>query len=241
MKWFKHDTDASTDAKIKKLLIRHGATGYAIYFHCIELIASDISESNLTFELEHDSEIIADNLKIKGTADKSGIKIVEEIMHYIVTLKLFEDINGKIFCFKLLKRLDLSMTSNPGFRNLITKAKENHDGVMTESCKTRTEETRTEEKKEHSPPVHHGYGENKRVLLTTYEYDKLTERWGKAYTTDLISKMDGYCVAEGKKYKNFYQALINWSKKDFNKPPAHSETTKPTYLFSSLTGATNDK
>ena len=154
MKWFKHDTDASTDAKIKKLLIRHGATGYAIYFHCLELIANDITESNLTFELEHDSEIIADNLKIKGTADKSGIKIVEEIMHYIVSLKLFEDINGKIFCFKLLKRLDLSMTSNPNFRGLISKAKLNHDTVMTESCKTTLDKTIPEEsKKEPSPPV----------------------------------------------------------------------------------------
>jgi hypothetical protein len=26
MKWFKHDTDASSDAKVKKLLIKHGAT-----------------------------------------------------------------------------------------------------------------------------------------------------------------------------------------------------------------------
>jgi len=56
MRWFKHDTDASSDAKIKKLLIRHGAVGYAIYFHCLELIASDICETNITFELEHDSE-----------------------------------------------------------------------------------------------------------------------------------------------------------------------------------------
>lgn len=135
MNWFKHDTDCTQDAKVKKLLIRYGAVGYAIYFHCLELIAAETSETNLTFELEHDSEIIADNLKIKGTAEQSGMAVVEEIMRYIVELGLFQESEGHIFCFKLLKRLDLSMTSNMKFRELITKSKENHDDVMIVSCK----------------------------------------------------------------------------------------------------------
>ena len=130
MLWFKHDSDATQDAKIKKLLIRYGAIGYAIYFHCLELIAADVSETNLTFELEHDSEIIADNLHIKGTAEKSGIAIVEEIMMYIIELGLFTCSDNHIFCFKLLKRLDTSMTSKTAFRAMITEAKERHDVVM---------------------------------------------------------------------------------------------------------------
>jgi len=142
MQWFKHDTNAVNDAKIKKLLLRHGAVGYAVYFHCIELIASDISETNITFCLEHDSEIIADNLKIKGTAEKSGIQIVEEIMKYIVELKLFEERNNLIHCYKLLKRLDSSMTSNAKFRKVIMEAKDCHDEVMTESCKIRIDKIR---------------------------------------------------------------------------------------------------
>lgn len=140
--WYKHDTDATQDAKVRKLLIKYGATGYAIYFHCLELIAAEISETNLTFELEHDSEIIADNLYIKGTAEKSGIEIVEEIMKYIISLGLFQESGGKVFCFKLLKRLDSSMTSNSRFRELIVTAKEthdysiqNHDAIMIPSCK----------------------------------------------------------------------------------------------------------
>jgi hypothetical protein len=131
MNWFKHDTDCTQDAKIKKLLIKHGAVGYAIYFHCLELISAETSESNLTFELEHDSEIIADNLHIKGTAEKSGIDIVEESMRTIISLGLFQESEGRIFCFKLLKRLDLSMSSNPGFRKMIAEARaNNHDAVM---------------------------------------------------------------------------------------------------------------
>lgn len=135
MIWFKHDTNAITDAKIKKLLIKHGAVGYAVYFHCLELIAGDISDTNMTFELEHDSEIIADDLRITGSGSKSGIDIVEDIMMTIIDLQLFEYSGERITCFKLLKRLDSSMTSNTKMRGMIAKAKssltpDNHDGVM---------------------------------------------------------------------------------------------------------------
>lgn len=151
MKWFKHDTDATSDAKIRKLVLRHGAIGYAVYFHCLELIAGSVSDSNLTFELEHDSEIIADNLKIRGTSEQAGVEIVQDVMRYIVELGLFQESEHKIFCFKLLKRLDSSMTSNKKMREIIGKAKESHDGVMMESCRSHDgvmlEEKRREEKR----------------------------------------------------------------------------------------------
>ena len=146
MKWFKHDTDAITDAKIRKLIMRYGAVGYAIYFHCIELIAGDVCETNITFQLEHDAEIIADNLRIAGDTTKSGAEKVMEIMAYMVQLRLFESSMGRIFCFKLLKRIDTSMLSpNSCMRRLITQAKEEYgksDGlVMTESCYTIQDKT----------------------------------------------------------------------------------------------------
>ncbi len=51
MNWFQHDADSTQDAKIKKLIIRHGAVGYAVYFHCLELIIGDVSETNITLSL----------------------------------------------------------------------------------------------------------------------------------------------------------------------------------------------
>lgn len=145
MQWFKHDTNATMDFKIKKLLIRYGAIGYAVYFHCLELIADSVDVNNITFELEHDSEIIADDLRIKGTSEKSGRELVEEIMRYMVELNLFQEDNGHIFCFKMLKRIDTSMTSNTKFRGVINEAKKNHDAVMQD--KKRKEETRKEKKR----------------------------------------------------------------------------------------------
>lgn len=153
MLWFKHDSDASTDGKLKKVILRYGSDGYAIYFHCLELIAGDISESNITFELEHDCEVIADNLKIKSyVAGQSAIDRVQEIMRYLVEMGLFDEANGRISCIKMLKRLDASMTSNAKMRGLISSAKTNHDGIMTPSCQhhdgVMQEEKRKEKKRE---------------------------------------------------------------------------------------------
>lgn len=151
MKWFKHDSDATTDAKLKKLILKYGAEGYAIYFHCIELICNSVNDNNITFELEHDAEIIADNLKIKGETEKGSIDKVNEIMKYIVNLKLFENNNGIITCYTLAKRLDQSMTSNIKMRNMIKKIKShdkimiNHDSVMQD--KIRIDKNRIEKKR----------------------------------------------------------------------------------------------
>ena len=137
MNWFKHDSDAATDAKIKKIIMKHGVAGYGVYFHCLELITGNISDNNVTFELEHDAEIIADNLKIQGESGRSAVEIVEQIMRDLITLGLFEESNSRIFCFKLLKRLDTSMTSSSKLREIISSAKTNygkiminHDGIM---------------------------------------------------------------------------------------------------------------
>lgn len=105
MKWFKHDSNAHTDDKIQKVLMRYGADGYALYWYCIELIASRVSPDNITFELKHDAEILGYHLKIDTLR-------VEEIMKYLVSLGLFNYSNEKIVCYKLAKRLDNTMTQN---------------------------------------------------------------------------------------------------------------------------------
>ena len=225
MQWFKHDTDAITDAKIKKLIMRYGADGYAVYFHCIELIAGSVSEHNITFELEHDAEIIADNLKIQGTSDTSAVDRVNQIMRYIVSLGLFEENNGHIFCFKILKRLDTSMTSNPRMRGIITSAKKNHDTIMINHDSVMLEENRREEKrieqkrrdekKEETPdkpakPQKQKHGEYKHVLLTSDEYLRLCEEWGEPELLRMIKELDEGIEMKGYKYKNHNLALRRW-------------------------------
>lgn len=192
MKWFKHDSDASTDAKIKKLIIRHGAIGYAVYFHCLELISADVKESNLTFELEHDSEIIADNLKIQGDGMNAGVDIVNSIMRTIINLNLFQSSGEKIFCIKLAKRLDSSMTSNPAFRQLIQKSHDlvmipsvdSHDTVMQEETRLEEiikEETiiKEKEEKENEQPFEQFNPQHQRKQTAKNKFSDLTNYWNE--------------------------------------------------------------
>jgi len=224
MNWFQHDTDSTQDAKLKKLLIRHGAIGYAVYFHCLELIASDISESNLTFELEHDSEIIASNLFIKGTSEKSGIEIVEQVMRDIIEIGLFSESNGRIMCLKLLKRMSLSMTSNPMFRAAINKKKEEyHDDIMThhdfittrhETLKGLTVLKGLEDNKSVQPTVTPKPTFQKPTLEQVKEYCQerqnslKAEKWFDFYTSN------GWKVGKNT-MKDWKAAVRTWEQNDF--------------------------
>lgn len=265
MKWFKHDSDASSDAKIKKLLIRHGAVGYAVYFHCLELIAGNVSNDNITFELEHDSEIIADNLRIKGTAEKSGVQVVEEIMHYIVQLELFENHDGRITCFKMIKRLDSSMTGNPAFRKLIADAKnshdlidESHDSVMMRHDSVMLEENRIEKNRKEEnintcselPKKNGSIEADKPVYCTIitntgYEYPittDLVELWKTTFPAVNIEQqllsMKSWSVTHPKnrKTKGGMLAFVNnWLSKEQNR--AGDTRSKQVKRFATETGS----
>ena len=148
MKWFKHDSTANMDAKLRRLKMQWGMEGYGLYWYCLEIIVQEVTSNKFTFELEHDAEIISYDTGI-------SVEKVNKMMASMVDLELFENADGRITCLKLAKRLDQSMTSNPEMRKLIAKTLESnssgaeapessdsHDGVMTESCKTRLDQTR---------------------------------------------------------------------------------------------------
>ncbi len=99
MNWFKHDSNANSDPKLKKLRMKYGLEGYGLYWYCVELIAGNVSASNVAFELEHDSEILAFDLGIH-------VDRVSEMMAYMVDLKLFDNEGGVIVCIALAKRAD---------------------------------------------------------------------------------------------------------------------------------------
>lgn len=145
MKWFKHDSDANADAKLKKVRIKYGMEGYGLYWYCLEMIASEVSKDKLTFELEHDSEIIAHDTGIH-------YERVQEMMTYMVNLGLFEESSGVVTCLKMAQRLDQSMTSNPAMRKLIDNMKktnaDSHDAIMTESENVMQDKIRIEQNRE---------------------------------------------------------------------------------------------
>jgi hypothetical protein len=114
MKWFKHDSDANMDAKLKRLRIKYGMAGYGLYWYCLELIAQGIDQNNLTFELEHDAEILAHDTGI-------NYQLVSEMMVFMVDLGLFENNDGVVTCFKMAMRLDDHTSRNPQIKQIQAK------------------------------------------------------------------------------------------------------------------------
>ena len=149
IKWFKHDSDASNDAKLKKLRIKYGAQGYGIYWYCLELIARNVEKHNLTFELEHDAEIIADDFKLSSD-------LVQHIMSFMVDIGLFENTTGVITCLKMATRTDeytqkLIQSNKKSPDNIPTLSGDNPKKSVLREEKSReeisTEETITDKKK----------------------------------------------------------------------------------------------
>jgi hypothetical protein len=143
MKWFKHDSDAGNDAKLRKLRLKYGAQGYGIYWYCLELIARNVEKHNLTFELEHDAILIADDFKLSGD-------FVQEMMVYMVDLGLFENSQGVITCLKMSTRTDEYT------QKLIKEQKNTPDKLPTISGETPRKSVLREEKRReeiYTPPI----------------------------------------------------------------------------------------
>ena len=73
--------------------------GYGLYWYCLELVAANVEKHRLTFDLEHDAEVIAHDTGIH-------YELVQEMMTYMVDLGLFENSDGRITCLKMALRTD---------------------------------------------------------------------------------------------------------------------------------------
>ncbi len=99
MKWFKHDSSASLDSKLKLVRLKYKMEGYGLYWYCLELIAADAEKHNLTFELEHDAELISSDTGINQDR-------VQQMMVDFVKWGIFEQCCGVIDCLKMSIKTD---------------------------------------------------------------------------------------------------------------------------------------
>jgi uncharacterized phage protein (TIGR02220 family) len=145
LKWFKHSGSALRDAKIQRLIIDFGIEGYGLYFACVEIIAGNLASDNITFELEHDAELLANMFKMDTLK-------VEKIMKKCIDLGLFQlSENGTIACRKLAKWIDNTTSQTPQFRALVGSEpfqlaiRENGNFKKLQESDSRIQEKRREE------------------------------------------------------------------------------------------------
>lgn len=199
MKWFKHDSDASNDAKLKKLRLKYGAQGYGIYWYCLELIARNVEKHNLTFELEHDAELIADDFKLSP-------EIVQHIMTYMVELGLFENTDGIITCLKMATRTDEYTQKIINENNKLLLSRQTPDSVTTIS--ELIEEKRTEEKRKITIP--NNFSVSERV-------QKWADKNGYIHLDKHLESFIDRCKANNYKYTDWDSAFMtairdNWAR-----------------------------
>jgi len=209
IKWFKHDSNALHDAKIEKLIMKFGIEGYGLYFACIEIIASELSRENITFELEHDAEILAHKFKIDTLR-------VEAIMKYCIELGLFQfNIETqRIVCYKLARRLDISMSQNPEIKQIL--ANKNFKKLLESN--SRLDENRIDKIKEEVDERLKPYLPLSELLYILHKKidDKylngkfLPDIWEKwANDIRMIVEKDGRTIAE-------VEQVIRWVKTEGN-------------------------
>lgn len=137
MKWFKHDSAASLDAKLARVRLKYGMEDYGLYWFCLESIARNVETHNLTFELEEDAELLS-------VATNIHYERVQEMMTYMVNLGLFENCDGRITCLKMASRTDeYTQKLLRNIQSVPTLSRHTPDKVPP----IRREENRTEEKR----------------------------------------------------------------------------------------------
>lgn len=143
MKWFKHDANASIDAKLQRVRLKYGMEGYGLYWFLLESIARNVESHNLTFELEEDAELISATTGIH-------YERVQEMMAYMVDLGLFENVSGVVTCIKMATRSDeYTQKLLKNINGLPTKSRQSPDTLGTKSENVRSirrEEKRIENK-----------------------------------------------------------------------------------------------
>lgn len=229
MKWFKHFTKSLSDAKIEKLIMRYGIEGYGLYFACLEIIAGNLSDENITFELEHDAEILAHKFKLDQLK-------TQEMMLYMVNLGLFElnPNTNLVSCMKLAQYIDSSLIKNPELlkvKKYIQEDSRKLEIVQENSSQIRLDKIRLEENrdKENATPDKQAIPKKKKavrergelvkyndfVFLSDIEYKELLDKYGFDYIDRMIFNLNCYIGQLGHdKYKDHYLTILAWIKKD---------------------------
>lgn len=134
MQWFKHDTNARNDIKIKLLKQKHGAEGYGVYFQLVEIIGENCKSENISqwgfVEAAHTVETLAIECGVSPDILRTVLKTCDEV-------GLFSQKKGKLYCKSIKKRLD-------DYARKTAKSREKVSGQETDKVRNRIEKNRKE-------------------------------------------------------------------------------------------------
>jgi len=221
MRWFKHDTDAKEDVKIKLLEKRHGLVGYAVYFKTLEIIGKAIDTENVNdwgfVETVHTIETLAESVGIESGQYRDIVTTCDE-------LGLFSQFNGRLYCEKILFRLDeyaSKIVGKKGLEKLINQRRKQSgqtpDKLPTVSgqCRARIDKNRTDKNRTDKNRPQKSWDDKK---PSNDELQRIADKYqvSIAFVESKWDDLVNWCAARGKDnyYKDWSRALADWVKRD---------------------------
>lgn len=107
MNFFGHDSNASNDPRLKKLLTKYGYEGTGLYWHMIECIARHLDPPReQSCELQEDVATLARDGFCEGQNASRYRTRTDMVVNYMIEVGLFERLpNGNLRNSKVLRRL----------------------------------------------------------------------------------------------------------------------------------------
>lgn len=221
MKWFKHDTSARNDTKIKLLKKKFGAEGYGVYFQMLEIVGENVKDNN-----RDEWGFVESIHTVETLSDESGVSPdkLRQMFSYMNEIGLLYKIDGRLCAPKILTRLDeYANKRRAGFdvserKNELERQYRDNIGIQSGQYRAleenRTEEEKNKKRREKSPDNIGTYSSLESLKENDFqeiaEYYKVPLAFVKSKYDDLYN----YCGSKGHRYKNYRLALMSWVKKD---------------------------
>lgn len=191
--WFKHDSNAHQDPRVKRLKKTRGREGVDIYFELIEMMRQD--ETTYAIDVA-DLDVLLDD-----------VPNLAELVGEMVDIGLLVEREGLVYSERLLRDMELKdrrseVRSEAGRRGAAARWHP-HDKRIEDDGKAIADDAREEEKEQKK-----SYANN--VRLKESEYQKLVTEFGESQATQMIRKLDAYKGSNGKRYKSDYMAIRLW-------------------------------
>jgi len=224
--YFSHDFNARNDEKIKRLLMRHGMSGYGVYWSIIEDLYMNANG------MRTECERIAYELRVDEQLVKSVI--------FDFDLFVFDDQNfGSL---SVQRRLDERFEKSAKARESANKRWNNANALQTQSDRNAIKESKVKENKVKENKTINVYKNSLNPLLififencpniqkmnqpmSEIEANKLMDAFEFQEITEILISMDNYKKLNTS-YQSPFKTCLNWLKRAKNDKTNNNKPTK---------------
>jgi hypothetical protein len=205
--YFSHDYTARTDAKIKKLLQKHGYLGYGLYWALIEDLY--LNENCI----QYDIECIAFDLR-------TNEMIIESIIN---DFNLFELSNNTFSSISVQKRMEKRNEKSERASLSASKRWNNANAMQTQCDSNALNESKVNESKLNEIKIKDNSLIEKKSKLISFEKSDIFDfnvfktkfnDWAPDKIQHYYESALAYSESKGVKYLNWASAIKNWDRKN---------------------------